>query len=446
MKVYDLKNVGKCFVCGNIDRNIDRFIQSVTSNLSNYTKEEHPKEIERQERLKKRASMGLGMYVPNGNGRAYATSSISNSLKKMKKGLGCGSYNDSVIIVSGNCGIGNKSIDYYKELFGNLDKVLANNNCYILFVRGNNDNPSIFNDCQIDFEHVKTIPDYSVVMLKYFNCLCIGGSVSIDKEWKLSQEEQFGKKLYWDGEEPFFNKAELDEILKKYKIGCVVSSTCPSFVFPGTNAYNKSKWIKDNSSIKGVFSNERKIMDKIYDKIIDADTKPYVWIYGRFKQHNHTKTNDIIFDSLASYQFEDVLELISSYFGIDVSKKLGDNTFALDSFIADEERNKIRMPRFHHNEEEPMDENEHLDEDLEGEFEEENEQIIEEDAPRVGRVVNHAATLERLERAVDEIQAATTVQYNPWHADNENSQYEMRFEMPQYTINNGRVEMVRNNG
>jgi hypothetical protein len=93
-----------------------------------------------------------------------------------------------------------------------------------------------------------------------------------------------------------------------------------------------------------------------------------------------------------------------------------------------------------------MDENEHLDEDLEGEFEEENEQTIEEDAPRVGRAVNHAATLERLERAVDEIQAATTVQYDPWYADNENRQYEMRFEMPQYTINNGRVEMVRNNG
>jgi hypothetical protein len=289
---------------------------------------------------------------------------------------------------------------------------------------------------------VKTVPDYSVVMLKYFNCLCVGGSVSIDKEWKLSQEEQFGKKLYWDGEEPFFNKAELDEILKKYKIGCVVSSTCPSFVFPGTNAYNKSKWIKDNSSIKTVFSNERKIMDKIYDKIIDADTKPYVWIYGRFKQHNHTKTNDIIFDSLASYQFEDVLELISSYFGIDVSKKLGDNTFALDSFIADEERNKIRMPRFHHNEEEPMDEDERLDEDLEGDLPEENEQIIEEDAPRVGRTINYAQIQEELNAALDEPQQRVT-RYDPFGA---NDNIEVRWEMPQYTINNGRVEMVRNNG
>jgi hypothetical protein len=53
-----------------------------------------------------------------------------------------------------------------------------------------------------------------------------------------------------------------------------------------------------------MFSKERKILDKIYDKIMDADVKPYAWLYGRFKQHNHTKVNDIIFDSLNSFQIE----------------------------------------------------------------------------------------------------------------------------------------------
>lgn len=455
MQVYDLKKLEKCFVCGNIDRNMDRFIGMITSNLSNYTQQEHPKELERQERLKQRANNGIFAH----RNRRFEEEIRAVSAKKMKSfgGWGDSTYNNSVIIVSGNCGIGNKSMKYYQDTFEKLDKILADNNCFVFFVRGNNDNPTMFNEEKINFEHVKTIPDYSVIQLKNFNCLCIGGSVSLDKEWKLSQEKTFGKKLFWEGEEPYFDEKGLDEILKRYKIGCVVSSTSPSFAFPGTNAFNRSKWFKEDASIKGMFSKERKTLDKIYDKIMDADVKPYAWLYGRFKQHNHTKVNDIIFDSLNSFQIENVGQLISSYFGIDISKKLGDNVFALDSFLEEEEQ-RATMPRFHmpHLEGERNDEVEGEDEEIEGEFDEEpteeareNEGRIEE-APmpwhnpqRIDELTN---TLNRIDEVTYATVGQTIATNNTAATTNDIGINQIQWEMPQYTFNNGRIELLHRNG
>ena len=364
MNIYDFKKLEKCYVCGNIDKNMDRFIQTITSNLSNYEKKEHPKEIERQERVKNRANNVEMVEGPRLLRRNRVEIDWSKPMKKALRFPTDSTYNDSVIIVSGNCGIGSKSMKYYNEVFENLNKVLSANNCFILFLRGNNDDPSFFNELKIDYSNVKAIPDYSIVTLKLFNCLCIGGSVSLDKEWKLSQEEQFGKKLYWEGESPFFDEKTLDEILKKYQIGCVITSTSPSFTFPGTNAFNKSKWIKDNASIKATFSSERKILDKIYEKIVDGESKPYVWIYGRFKQANYSKVNDIIFDSLASFQIENIGELITRFFGIDLSKKLGGNVFTFDTFIAETE-SKFSMPIYDLHMDEPIAEGEERDVDEE---------------------------------------------------------------------------------
>lgn len=421
MNVYDFKKLEKCYVCGNIDKNMDKFINLLTSNLSKYEKVEHPKELERQERLRNRENqvrpqmgMGLGGHqVLHRVSRTFENDLRVSMKKAMKNSFG-GGYNDSVIIVSGNCGIGSKSIEYYNKVFEKLNEILMANNCFLLFVRGNNDDPSIFNEQKINFSNVKTIPDYSVIELKPFNCLCIGGSISLDKEWKLSQQEQFGKKLYWEDEEPFFDEEEMDEILKKYQIGCVITSTSPSFTFPGTNAFNKSKWVINNPTIKTKFSSERKTLDKIYDKIIDTDVKPYVWIYGRFKQHNHTKVNDIVFDSLSSFQIEDVRNLISSYFSIDLSKKLGGNVFTFDAFIADDAKQPSAMYGMHMEEpedvegeavEDTFDEDGELDEILGGETNHEAVQAEQQNTPLFNQ---YRITQEDIERATAQLNAATT--------------------------------------
>lgn len=379
MNVYNFERIEKCYVCGNIDRNLNRFISSVTSNIKNFEKKEHPKEIERQARLKAQreamvaARLGGGNLPPfGGRPMAHAFADIVDRgprpqrmvniedvqaayTSKLKRSSYLNStsnvdntYNDSVIIVCGNCGIGTKSKEYYDDVFTEFNKILDANNCFVLFVRGNNDDPSYFENRLIDFEHIKTIPDYSVVALKTYNCLCVGGSVSFDKEWKLSQEKEFGKKMFWENEAPIFKEDELDAILKKFKISCVVTSTSPSFAYPSTNAYKKSKWLSEDKSIFNRFSDERRIIDKIYEKIIDGDNKPYIWAYGRFKLSNQAKVNDILFSSMQSYQFVQLNSLFSMFFGVDTSKLLGNNEHTDDNFF--DNHNPQKMEAYEHEE------------------------------------------------------------------------------------------------
>lgn len=408
MNIYDFKKIEKCFICGNIDKNLGKFIDNVTKNLPKFTKVEHPKELERQERLKKRErERERDRGRQRGMNAAYSLADElrESYMKKMCPSHNNSDYANSVIIVSGNCSIGSKSVDYYNEIFSPLDKILADNNCYILFVRGNNDNPMLFHNNEINFKHIKTIQDYSVVLLKNFNCLCVGGSISFDKEWKLSQEKILGRKLYWEGEQPYYDQTELDEILSKYKIGCVVSSTSPSFTFPGTNSFNRTKWARNNSEIKTEFSKERKTLDKIYNKIIEYDAKPYLWFYGRFKQHSEAKMNDIVFISLSQYECMSVNQLIENHFLIDLSKKLEENTYSLDSMDVTAPRNTLRgsaqrgiyeMPRYNPNPimENPLREDIDADEDEEYVEEADNNDAVENDVQEAGPRLENIARFE----------------------------------------------------
>lgn len=392
MNVYNLKQIEKCFVCGNVDRNMDRFIKSITSRLPKFEKVEHPMEIARKKRLEEAKSQMAtnslhGMLRGNGRG-LDATFEVKISKDKKPWMPSASTYDNSIIIVSGNGGIGLKSKQYYDETFGKLEKSLADNNCYIFFVRGNSDDPTYFENRLIDFEHIKTIPDYSVIVLKTFNCLCVGGSYSIDKEWKLDQEQRFGKKSYWENEAPTMDEEQLDEILKEFKISCVVTSTSPSFVYPSANSFKNSKWFSSNKENMRNFTNERKIMDKIYEKILDSDSKPFVWAYGRFKMGNTNKVNDIAFLSLSQYQIMNTNDIISSMFGVDTSKKLKINDFAFEPLI----RSNYRVRNLEDPLEEPI-----------GEVEEEEEMAIDEfieDEPQPIEANN--ATLNRMYQELQE--------------------------------------------
>jgi hypothetical protein len=277
---------------------------------------------------------------------------------------------------------------------------------------------------EIDFEHIKAIPDYSVVAMKTFNCLCIGGSVSMDKEWKLAQEELYGKKLYWEDEAPKYDEKQLKEILDAYNINCIITSTCPSFAYPGTNAFKKSKWFYHDKKIVSEFAKERKIMDKIYEQIMDSESKPYMWVYGRFKMSRTDKINDIVFCSLASYGMIQINSSLNAYFGIDTSKTLETNAHTFDH-ILNEELNGAARLRPHEIEDEVMEMGEpELEDDMEigeediaeGDDEEMADDVAEEveAAPREN-VAATANTVEEaretIDRMIQEIRAADNYTY-----------------------------------
>ena len=336
MKVYDYGKTKNCLICGNIDGNFDRFIKTVVGslrNLKSYVVETHPKEIERQERLAKKREEerrnGIGGLFGAPAAPHYAPR--RSSPKKMPKMMNCG-YNltDTVIIVDGCNGFGERDLKYYHDKLEMFNKVLADNNTHVLFVRGNDD-PKYFEDALIDFSNIKTIQDYSVIKLSKFNCLCIGGCVSLDRTWRMEQEKRIGRKMYWENERMNYNEADIDNILKDYNIACVVTSSCPSFAYPGMNSFKYSTWAsKDKTVIKDI-TEERMIMDKIYNKIVENNKKPYIWTYSRFENSNQNMINDILFQSLNPFQFFHFNDTASSFFKVDFSKILKENEYVADS-------------------------------------------------------------------------------------------------------------------
>ena len=331
MKVYDYGKTKNCLICGNIDGNFDRFIKTVVGslrNLKSYVVETHPKEIERQKRLARKKEEESN----NGIGDIVALHYAPRSLKKTPKMMNCG-YNltDALVIVDGCNGFGERDLKYYHDKLEMLNKVLADNNAHVLFVRGNDD-PKYFEDALIDLSNIKTIQDYSVIKLSKFNCLCIGGCVSLDRTWRMEQEKRVGRKMYWENERIQYNEDDIDKILKKYNIAFVVTVSCPSFAYPGTNSFKCSTWVSKDKTIIKDMTEERMIMDKIYNKIVENNKKPYIWVYSGFKRPNQNMINDILFQSLNPFQFFHFNNTASSFFKIDFSKMLKENEYVADSF------------------------------------------------------------------------------------------------------------------
>ena len=210
---------------------------------------------------------------------------------------------------------------------------MEKNNCHVLFVRGNNDNPFFFEEDKFNLFNIKCVKDYTVIKFKNFNCLCIGGAVSIDKKWKLTQGERLGKQMYWETENVVYDEKKLNEITKKYEISFVVTCTSPSFAYPGTNSFNRSKWVTEDKEILKSIIEERYIMDKIYYKLTENGSKPYVWFYDKFENNNQNNINDIVFHSLSNYRIIPFNEVVEENFGLNIAKKLSANSTSFDQLI-----------------------------------------------------------------------------------------------------------------
>jgi hypothetical protein len=131
------------------------------------------------------------------------------------------------------------------------------------------------------------------------------------------------------------------------------------------NSFKHSTWAsKDKTVIKDI-TEERMIMDKIYNKIVENNKKPYIWAYSRFKNSNQNMINDILFQSLNPFQFFHFNDTASSFFKVDFSKMLKENEYVADSF-----EKKMKAHAFTYNDPfadedigEPMEDEEMIDEE-----------------------------------------------------------------------------------
>jgi hypothetical protein len=249
----------------------------------------------------------------------------SNQIRKeRRKGT---QFENIVLVMCPNCGLGTKSLDYYISILSPLNKLLAKHNCNIVFVRGNNDNPSFFNEDKLQLSHIKFAKDYTVLKLKNYNCLCIGGSASLNKNWKKRQSAKLKRDFYWEDEMPYYDENMLNSILDEFYIACIITCPTTSFTNIGTNALSRqyNKWLDQDKSLSDAIIQERQIMDKIYCKFTEKNVRPYVWYCTKFEKSRVDTVNDILFVSLGANESASVGNMISTNFGINMDEMVPQN-------------------------------------------------------------------------------------------------------------------------
>lgn len=306
MKIYDYTKYGQCFLAPSVDGRLDEIIDIVNKGLPvSIPKSIHPKELERLERIRKREE--------DRNPYDLAAQFTTSPQKKEKSKQKMFDYRNGVMIVAGSCGFGTKPMEYFDKRFSELNKVLEESNFHILFVRGNNDDPSYFDEEKINFSNIKTLVSNCVVKFSDFSCLCIGGGISFDREWKKAKTKEYGTAMYWGNEDVDFDIKEIENAIKENNIACVVTHEIPSFVSPSTGGYKNNRWFKNDKNLLADTIKCRTKLDSIYNEFVKADKKPYLWWHTHTDNSNKQVINDILFKSS---QFIDSLNsIVHDHFG-----------------------------------------------------------------------------------------------------------------------------------
>lgn len=236
---------------------------------------------------------------------------------------------DSLIIICGDCGFGFENIEYYqKKVFPSLKRNLTKYKDTIIFIRGNHDDPSYYNNSLFNFKRIKTIPDYTVLnvfsdkgkTVLVHSILCIGGATSIDRLYRINinnrnivekmllsgcnkdEAIKTAKRTYWDDEAPAYNEDFLKRIdRKRCPIDIVCSHTAPSFCTPRTTEGLESFMKYDKFLSKDLYE-ERKVFDYVYSYLRNNNFMIKRWYYGHFHRHYNEVIDDTCFVLLDMYK------------------------------------------------------------------------------------------------------------------------------------------------
>jgi predicted phosphodiesterase len=233
-----------------------------------------------------------------------------NSLQGLMKRT---EFTDTVFVLCGDIGFGFEKEEHYKNIFNKLSKTASQFNDEFIFIRGNHDCPQYFDGKKINRKYFKAIPDYTVIQTPVHNILCVGGATSIDRSGRiaatrqnaiqyayyhqcpLEEAEKLCRQCYWPDEVPVYDEETLNELNQLgIKIDIVATHTCPSFTKP-LNKNGIQSWIVVDPKLEADIDAERKVMDDIYNKLIEDGHPLYKWFYGHYHFHNQEYIDGIQF-------------------------------------------------------------------------------------------------------------------------------------------------------
>lgn len=228
----------------------------------------------------------------------------------------CNQYGmkDTLIIVAGDCGFGFKRPGYYENIYKKCRNRLAQANNWLVFVRGNHDNPAYFLEGRIRHKRWMTVPDYSVIKASGHSILCVGGATSVDrlyrimdKRWHpIKTDDLLAPNVYWPNEQPAFDEIKLDEIDMAFAIDTVITHTSPSFCELKTHQ-GLHNWAMRDEDLLDDVKYERKVMDKLQSFLIDKKHPLRFWYYGHYHQSWHKEIDGVIYHMLDCMELREII-------------------------------------------------------------------------------------------------------------------------------------------
>ena len=215
---------------------------------------------------------------------------------------------DTLLIVAGDCGFGFDKPGYYEQTYNKVVGRLRKANNWVVFVRGNHDNPAYFNEEKIHYTRWRAIPDYSVISANEHHIMCIGGAISIDRSRRMKENVRYHVKdisYYWPDEAPVFDEKAIESIPEDVKIDSVITHTAPSFCELNSHIGLES-WAEWDSTLLEDVQQERVTMDKIFHCIKNHGHPLERWFYGHFHQSWSAFLDGTLFSMLDIMEFKEL--------------------------------------------------------------------------------------------------------------------------------------------
>lgn len=205
---------------------------------------------------------------------------------------------NTLLIVAGDCGFGFMKKGYYDEIARQNYKRMKQSNNWIVFVRGNHDDPSYFDGIVFKRERFVAVPDYSVITVCNHVILCVGGAISVDRGYRKATM----RNAYWPDEMPVFDAEKLKAITSQFTIDTVITHTAPSFCELFQKDFPEEFLVGDDTLLSDM-KKERAVMDNLHEALL-AQGHPLIhWFYGHFHQSRNANIGGILFAMLDIMEF-----------------------------------------------------------------------------------------------------------------------------------------------
>ena len=221
---------------------------------------------------------------------------------------------DTLLIVAGDCGFGFELPGYYDLIYNSVAGRLRKANNWIVFVRGNHDDPSYFEEEKVPYRRWRCVPDYPIIKACGHNILCVGGAVSIDRQIRIQKNMRRNKyghnktACWWNGEPPVFEGDAIESIPKEILIDTVISHSCPSLCNLNETHYLKAWAENDPDLIKDV-ADERIAIDNIHHRLVLNNHPVKQWFYGHFHRSQYEVIDGIRYSMLDIMEFKEIQQV-----------------------------------------------------------------------------------------------------------------------------------------